>query len=264
MKELKMLFENKEVEILTINGNAMFEIYSTGMALGYVTKAKNKDYPHKSRVDKTLKNAEISTVVHGVQLYMTENQLYDFMLEAHTEKCKSFRKWVTSEVVPQIKLTGGYVETDRESEFITNYFPSFADETKLGMVQDLLKSNAEYKLKIAELEPDAELAKSLMNAQGCLSLKQVADNIEVGRTKLCTLLRKAKVLSKQSGYNEPMGKYITSHYFKTIVKEDEKENISIVTVVTAKGLKFIYRLIKKNDMLDEFNTSPLQEVSTNA
>jgi len=86
MKELKFVFENKEVEIININNQPMFEIYSTGMALGYVTKAKSKEYPHKSRIDKTIKNAEISTVVHGVQLYISESQLYDFMLEAHTDK----------------------------------------------------------------------------------------------------------------------------------------------------------------------------------
>ena len=94
MKDLKMMFEGSEVKIIVNEkGEPLFELYSTGMALGYTNKAKGKIYPHKIRIDKTIKNAEISTVVHGVQQYLTEEQLYDFMLEARTKKCKPFRKW---------------------------------------------------------------------------------------------------------------------------------------------------------------------------
>ena len=63
-------------------GLPMFEIYSTGMALGYAKTAKGKQYPRTERIDKTIKNADISTVVHDGQLFMNENQLYDFMFEA--------------------------------------------------------------------------------------------------------------------------------------------------------------------------------------
>ena len=72
MNEL-MIFEGNEVEIiLGENNEPLFELYSTGMALGYTNKAKGKIYPHKIRIEKTLENAEISTVVHGVQQYLTK------------------------------------------------------------------------------------------------------------------------------------------------------------------------------------------------
>ena len=44
----------------------------------------------------------------GVTQYLTEEQLYDFMLEAHTDKCKKFKKWITHEVLPKIRKTGTY------------------------------------------------------------------------------------------------------------------------------------------------------------
>lgn len=264
MKELKMLFENKEVEIISIDNIAHFELYSTGMALGYITIAKNKDYPHKSRIDKTAKNAEISTVVHGVQQYLSEQQLYDFMLEAHTSKCKEFRKWVTTHVLPIINQTGGYVETNRESEFINNYFPSFADDTKLGMVQDLLKSNAEFKQKIAEQEPIIQAYKDLMTAKGYLQFIDVAAMVEIGRSKLFQFLRSKSVLTKQSNYNVPFGRFTKNGMFKVITEETKNGHVSSVTMVSPKGLNYIYKLIKKNDMLDEFNTLPLLEVQANA
>ena len=74
MNGLTTIFEGIQVEIITNEkGELLFEIYSTGMALGYKTEAKGKIYPHKLRIDNTIKNGEISTVVRGVQQYFTEN-----------------------------------------------------------------------------------------------------------------------------------------------------------------------------------------------
>lgn len=112
MSEL-YVFEDTQVTIIQDeNGEPLFELYSSGMALGFVTNAKGKAYPHKTRINKCVKNAEIPTVVQGVQQFLTEPQLYDFMLEARTEKCKKFRKWVVTEVLPQIRQTGGYIPVE--------------------------------------------------------------------------------------------------------------------------------------------------------
>ncbi|WP_289127860.1 hypothetical protein [uncultured Clostridium sp.] len=70
------------------------------MALGYARNNGKSTgehgghplFPRKDRIDKILENDEIVPVVHEVKSYLTEEQLYDFMLEARTEKCKSFRK----------------------------------------------------------------------------------------------------------------------------------------------------------------------------
>mgnify|MGYP001040342807 CR=1 FL=1 len=111
-----MVFEGTDVEIITNdNKEPLFELYSTGMALGYVRQnAAGTFYPRKDRIDKTVKNAFIKPCVHDGHSYLTEEMLYDFMLEARTEKCKPFRKWVTSEVLPAIRKTGGYIEKDSE------------------------------------------------------------------------------------------------------------------------------------------------------
>lgn len=141
-------FEENEVEVLEIDGKVLFEIYSTGMALGYVKKNKiGKLYPRKERIDKTIENANINCCVHCGHSYLTESQLYDFMLEAKTDKCKEFRKWVVEEVLPTMNETGAYVVEGREEEFVFKYFPSFSDDIKLGMVQDLMKQNKDLKVK---------------------------------------------------------------------------------------------------------------------
>lgn len=194
-------------------------------------------------------------------LFVNEDGLYDICMSSRKPIAKTIKNEIKS-YLKQIRLTGGYIsikENDTDDLIMARAL-KIADKT----IQEKDIIIKEYQNKISELEPDAELARSLMQIKGLLTLKQVADTIEIGRTKLCTLLRQKNILSKQSGYNEPMGKYIKSSYFKTIVKEDEKEHISIVTLVTPSGLRFLYRLIKKNQLLDEFNTLPLLEVSANA
>jgi len=107
-------FEGMEVEIIQgENGEPLFEIYSTGAALGYtkLVKSKGKEYSQirKDRIEAVVKNGSITGLPLGGKTYLTEEMLYDFMFEAKTVKCKAFRKWVTSDVLPSIRKTGGYV-----------------------------------------------------------------------------------------------------------------------------------------------------------
>ncbi|XZM33903.1 BRO family protein [Clostridium perfringens] len=160
------IFEGHKVEIITENGQVLFELYSIGMALGYV-KADTKisaqgvpkiyERPFKSRIDKVLVNAEIKPFIHHGEKYLDENQLYDFMLEARTEKCKSFRKWVTNEVLPTIRKTGGYV--DNEEKFTDSYFSNFSIEVKQAIKQELVNRNEKLLTRKKELIEESKKLK---------------------------------------------------------------------------------------------------------
>lgn len=144
------VFEGHEVDIIQFNGEVLFEVYSTGMALGYVKEAKGNCYPRKERIDKNLENAEIKPVVHHGQPFITESQLYDFMLEAKTDKCKSFRKWITTDVLPTIRKTGGYV--NNEDKFVDNYFSNLAPDIKKILKKDLSNKILEAEIKKKEID----------------------------------------------------------------------------------------------------------------
>lgn len=157
--QLINMFEGHKVEIITKNGQALFELYSTGMALGYENKRKNstgKEYvsPYKTRIDKVVESAGITCVCQGVTQYLTEEMLYDFMLEAKTEKCKSFRKWVTNEVLPTIRKTGGYV--DNSNKFVDNYFSNLSLEVKQAIKQELVNRNKELVNRKRQLIAEAQ------------------------------------------------------------------------------------------------------------
>ena len=118
MNNMISVFENCEIQIVVNNDVPLFELYSTGMALGYITVTKGKSYPHKVRIEKVINNAELEPVVQNEQRYLTESQLYDFMLEARTDKCKPFRKWIVEEVLPSIRQNGCYISETATKEDI--------------------------------------------------------------------------------------------------------------------------------------------------
>ena len=117
------IFEEKQVIIINDKDTILFDLYSVGQAVGYETKSKDKYYPHKARIDKIVENAEIKPVVQGVQQYLTEDMLYDFLFEAKTDKAKAFRKWV-KEVLVSIRENGAYVSqniTQEQEDKLLNY-----------------------------------------------------------------------------------------------------------------------------------------------
>ena len=188
--------------------------------------------------------------------FVTEDGLYEICMQSRKPIAKQMKKEIKT-YLKQIRLTGGAIETDREAEFVDKYFPSFTEETKLSMVQDLRKQNEEYKRQIAELEPQAQAYSDLMTAQGYLQFIDVAALVEIGRNTLFQFLRRCKVLTKQSNYNVPYGRFAKNGMFKVVTSRSENGHISSVTMVSPKGLNYIYKLMKKKDVLDEFNTTAL-------
>ena len=43
--------------------------------------------------------------------FVNEDGLYDVVLDSRKAEARKFRKWITSEVLPQIRKTGGYIPT---------------------------------------------------------------------------------------------------------------------------------------------------------
>lgn len=171
MKNELMMFEGMGVQIiLNEQGEPLFELYTTGMALGYVRpNSMGKLYPRKDRIDKTVESAEISTCVHDGHRYLTEEQLYDFMLEAKTEKCKPFKKWVTHEVLPSIRKHGGYIIANEEE----------SDAEIMARALLVAQKTIEMKnSKIAELTPKAEIYDRFIDKDATWGFRELRKELE--------------------------------------------------------------------------------------
>jgi len=262
------VFEGMEVEIIQDeNGEPLFELYSTGMALGYINKRKNSkgvEYvsPYKSRIEKVMKNGCITSVCHGVTHYLTEELLYDFMLEAHTDKCKGFRKWVTKEVIPSIRKHGAYITNEKLEEFLTS------PDTMIKVLQNLKEEqekNKRLQSEALEMLPKVEQYDNLMNSHDLLSMNETAKSIGVGRNDLFNLLREKSILmtdkKNKKDHNVPYQRYIDSKYF-TVVEHEIMGETQPQTLVSTKGLDWLNKKLSK-DWKDELKNIKKEIIENN-
>ena len=256
MNELQEFVNDKfgVIRTVVIDNEPYFVGKDVAIALGYarpqnaISKHIDEDDSLKWGITDSLGRSQETTVIN-------ESGLYSLIFGSKLDSAKDFKRWVTSEVLPSIRKHGMYATAETVESMLND------PDTMIEVLKEL-KSEREQRIMLekenATLLPDAEMARDIIKYSGLYTLKEVADLVESGRTELCTLLRIGKVLSKQTGYNLPLNKYIKQGYFKIKIKE--KYNTP-VTLVTARGLKFIYRLIKKYDLMDEFDVDTLIETA---
>lgn len=65
----------------------------------------------------------------GESNIINESGLYNVIIRSDKPEAKKFKRWVTHEVLPTIRKTGGYVAN--EESFINTYLPNADEQTKL-------------------------------------------------------------------------------------------------------------------------------------
>jgi prophage antirepressor-like protein len=238
-------FEDTQVQIIELNGEPLFEVYSTGMALGQAkwNGKRTSCTPHKQRINQNILNAEITPVVHNGQQYINESQLYDLMFEMKTDKVKPFRKWVTSEVLPQIRKTGGYIpinQNDTDEEIMARGL-IVANKT----IQQKDEIIAQKDKIIIQLRDTETKYNKFLNSQGYISMNKAAKGLKVGRNKMMEFLRLLSILFRDDHDNIPYQQFITSGYFIVDYHNGRDGKLHAVTKISVKGIEFVHRLYQK-------------------
>ena len=98
----------------------MFVGKDVATALGYA-KPLNALAIHVDK-DDSLKQGLIDSKGRYQQaIFINESGLYSLILSSKLPQAKVFKRWVTSEVLPQIRQTGGYIPTkDEQGRPLTN------------------------------------------------------------------------------------------------------------------------------------------------
>lgn len=185
-------------------------------------------------------NREVSMV--------TEDGLYEILMQSRKPIAKEFKKEV-KKILKQIRLTGGTVVEDREEEFINNYFPSFSEDVKLAMVQDLRVQNAKLKTELEEAKPMITFAETVANSSDSIDVGEMAklcnkEGIKIGRNRLFEFLRDEQILRHN---NEPYQKYIDSNWFtvvETIKNTPYGTKLFVKVLCTGKGQIKIVELVR--------------------
>ena len=94
------VFDNLKVK--EVNGQVMFDAETAAIGLGLTETKKGVLYVRW----RTLKNYLSQEVAKGD--FITEPQFYKLAIKANNETAERFQAWVTEEVLPSIRKTGGY------------------------------------------------------------------------------------------------------------------------------------------------------------
>ena len=119
------IFENEEfgrIRTVVKDGEPWFVGKDAAKILGYA-KPRNAIAAHVDNEDK--KDALIQGDLGGKQkmTVINESGIYSLIMSSKLPKVKEFKRWVTSEILPTIRKTGGYVASVVE-DFLYKNKPS--------------------------------------------------------------------------------------------------------------------------------------------
>ena len=136
-----MIFEGHNVEVFELNGQVLFNPYHVGacLELGNSEVKMAVAKMNEKQVVK-LTNSKVNKVdfrkLHNTgENFLTESGVYKLIFNSRKPEAERFSDWVTDEVLPMIRKTGGYVNND--DLFISTYLPYADDTTKMLFAQTL-------------------------------------------------------------------------------------------------------------------------------
>ena len=233
------IFNNEEfgeIRTFQLNDEPWFVASDVCKALEIVntTSALERlDDDEKSRFNLGLSGGESNCV--------NEYGLYTLILGSRKREAKEFKRWITHEVIPQIRKTGGYNLPQTLPEALRAYALEIEAKEKLAAENKLLIE------KNAELEPKGIFYDAVTQSNQTTDMADVAKILDmgIGRNKLFAILREKKILQPD---NKPYQKYIDQGYFKLAEEKfDKPDGVGIYykTVVKQKGIEFIRRTLEE-------------------
>lgn len=203
---------------------------------------------------KILESDEITNVdsIHIAQnggkapLIISEPGLYRLVMKSRKPEAKEFQRWVTHEVLPQIRKTGGYIPTSESDsdEDIMARAVLVAQKTIERKNQQLQAKDTQIKM----LEPKARFADAVAASDGTCLVGELAkmlrqNGMDIGQNRLFRLLQADGYLGKSgSNRNVPTQRAMDIGLFRiketTVTHADGHTTVSRTPKVTGKGQRY--------------------------
>lgn len=195
---------------------------------------------------------------------INEPGLYAVVLGSRKPEAKAFKRWITHEVIPTIRKTGGYVAND--DLFVETYFGD-ADESMKSAFRATLERvrrlNEEKKAlnetvavqsqQIAEMRPKVTYYDVILNSPDAITMSVIAKDYGKSAKWLNKKLNEFGVQFKQGNiwllYAEHADKGYTKTETYTYVDSSDIKHSRVHTKWTQKGRFFLYDLLKSNGVL---------------
>ena len=161
---------------------------------------------------------------------INESGLYALILSSKLPQAKAFKRWVTSDVLPQIRKTGAYSFHRKQIDDLTRH--------------------------IEEMEPKAEYCDEVLESVSCFTTTQIAKELSMTVHDLTRLLMEKHVMYKQTGQYMLYADYARKDYARnrTHTHYDAEGELHTRTylVWTEEGRRFIHRICRDEEVMIPF------------
>lgn len=189
----------------------------------------------------------IDSIGRRQQAYIiSEPGLYKLVMRSRKPEAHEFQRWVTHEVLPQIRKTGGYIPTTDADDDMT----ILAKAVMIGQrtMEAQKQKIAEQQTRIVELEPKARFADAVAASDGTCLVGELAkmlrqNGMDIGQNRLFRLLQADGYLGKSgSNRNVPTQRAMDLGLFRiketTVTHADGHTTVSRTPKVTGKGQRY--------------------------
>ncbi|MDB1547619.1 phage antirepressor KilAC domain-containing protein [Bifidobacterium adolescentis] len=192
------------------------------------------------------RNSEVAQNGGRAPLIISEPGLYKLIMRSRKPEAHEFQRWVTHEVLPQIRRTGGYIPaTDADDDMTI-----LAKAVMIGQrtMEQQQRKIAEQQTRIVELEPKARFADAVAASDGTCLVGELAkmlrqNGMDIGQNRLFRLLQADGYLGKSgSNRNVPTQRAMDLGLFRiketTVTHADGHTTVSRTPKVTGKGQRY--------------------------
>ena len=241
-------FENSEIRTTVIDDTPYFVGKDVAKTLGY----KDTVNAIKSHVDDEDKRGWQITTPSGNQnmTVVTESGVYALIFGSKLPSAKKFKRWVTNDVLPDIRKHGAYLTNDKIEEIL------LSPDTLIKVATELKNEREKNVLltqQVSESRPKADYYDKIMQSKSLVTITQIAKDYGWSAKQMNDKLHELGVQYKIGGQWVLYSKYQDKGYtFSTtvdITKKDGSSDVKMNTKWTQKGRVFIYSLLKENDIL---------------
>lgn len=245
-----------EIRSLMINNEPFFVGKDVADILGY-NRADNAIRLHVEAEDKLTHQISASDQVRYMTI-INESGLYSLIMASKLPTAKKFKKWVTSEVLPAIRKTGGYIigeEKMTEDELVLKAMSVLNKkvENLKAKNSQLQLENTQSKQLIWELKPKADYTDKILQSKNTVTVTVIAKDYGMSAIEFNRILKSLQIQYKQSGQWFLYERYQRCGYTHSkttdFIRNDGSIGSSLNTEWTQKGRLFLYNKLKEKGII---------------
>lgn len=247
MNELQLFnFENNQVRTLLINDEPWFVGKDVAQILGY-SNPRDALSKHVDDEDKNSVAIRDGNKGNPNQTVINESGVYALVFGSKLPSAKKFKHWVTSEVLPTLRKTGGYTMPKTYLEAL-KAFTAEVEKNEMLSLENKIQTQ-----QINELKPKADYTDRILKTTDLMTITQIAKDYGMSAKQFNAMLHDYKVQFKQNGqwllYSKHQSKGYTSSETVEFDRPDGTVGVRLNTKWTQKGRLFLYGLLKKHDVV---------------